>query len=57
MERLLDGFAVMDWNVFSRSVPMTTAPLTDLLDAAVQNGLMRPAALTMLACSSPGSLR
>jgi hypothetical protein len=47
----------MDWNVFSRSVPMTTAPLTDLLDAAVQNGLMRPAALTMLACSSPGSLR
>ena len=45
----------MDWNVFSRSVPMTTAPLTDLLDAAVQNGLVRPAALTMLACSSPGS--
>jgi hypothetical protein len=57
MERVLAGLPEMDWNVFSRSVPMTTAPLTDLLDAAVQNGLMRPAALTMLACSSPGSLR
>jgi hypothetical protein len=54
MDGVLDGLTEMNWNVLSGLVTPTAAPLTDLLTAAVRNGLVAPEALAMLACRSPG---